>query len=227
MPDLSKLYDDMGSGPTSSTASEPPSRPSAERRRAFYDDATPASTVDPDTERNATARRRAETFEAQRNAGRRSFYSDMRGPEAASPLEKPAEKPPAKPGQAVKAETAAAPLKLAPPEGFDASSDAWKEFTRTASELRLDAKGAERLLQMHQAEVARTRDANLDAWEAAARLDREIGGDRLERTIADARDFIDRHGTPELTALLDETGLGSHPEVLRALARAARASRGR
>lgn len=65
----------------------------------------------------------------------------------------------------------------------------------------------------------------MDAWEAAARTDREIGGERLEGSIADAREALDRHGTPELRELLDDSGLGSHPEILRLLARVARTTR--
>lgn len=233
---LARFYSDMTPPAKSTQAS--PSRPTtdpraqaapppgksqltpAERRARFFDD--------PDVARLEAQRRRSEEVEAARTARRRAFY----GPDAPSskPSERPAAGKPdgsASPAPAGEAKPAAAALELEAPEGFDSGSPGWQEFVKTASELRLDSKGAERLLAMHQAEQARLKDASMDAWEAATRADREIGGDRLDATITDAREALDRHGTPELRELLDETGLGSHPEVIRLLARVARTTRSR
>ena len=233
---LARFFDDRPSAPaapvtkpstrargSSSLAPGKPQPSAADRRARFYDDMKQERPADA-SEDDAAARRRSEAFEAQRNTRRAKLYDDdprNAGAEnpAAAKSDATGKTGPTGDGKATDA------LKLQAPEGFDASSEAWKEFTATAAELRLDAKGAERLLQMHQAEQVRVKDASMDAWEAATRTDREIGGERLEGTIADAREVLERNGTPELHELLDDSGLGSHPEVLRLLARVSRTTR--
>lgn len=57
-------------------------------------------------------------------------------------------------------------------------------------------------------------------WESAARADQEIGGDRFGENLAIAKTAIDKFATPELKQMLDETGVGNHPEMVRAFFRA-------
>lgn len=63
------------------------------------------------------------------------------------------------------------------------------------------------------------------AWRSAVMTDAELGGSRLDDTIAAAGGVIREFGTPEAVRALEETGAGDHPEVIRVLARAARALR--
>lgn len=122
---------------------------------------------------------------------------------------------------------AAAPLELEAPQGFDAKAPTFVEFRQIAGELGLDAPKANRLLELHAKALQADWEKRIDAWETATRSDQEIGGERLEGAIKDARAAMASHGTPELQKLLHEMGLGSHPEIIRLLARVARAGRGR
>lgn len=68
--------------------------------------------------------------------------------------------------------------------------------------------------------------ANVEKLEASALADKEIGGtpDQLHRSVAEAKAVLDKHATPELRAWLEESGQGSHPEIIRFLTRIAKAT---
>ena len=55
------------------------------------------------------------------------------------------------------------------------------------------------------------------------KTDAEIGGDKLPENLAVARKALETFGTPELKALLNESGLGNHPEVIRFFYRSGKA----
>lgn len=60
-------------------------------------------------------------------------------------------------------------------------------------------------------------------WAEASRNDLELGGERFGASINTAIKAIDAFGTDELKALLNESGLGNHPEIIRAFYRVGRA----
>jgi hypothetical protein len=66
---------------------------------------------------------------------------------------------------------------------------------------------------------------NVEGWEKSALADAEIGGtpDALMAHVAKAQQVVAKYGTPELKAMADELGIGSHPEFVRLLSRVHRA----
>lgn len=60
-------------------------------------------------------------------------------------------------------------------------------------------------------------------WAEASRNDSEFGGDAFATNIKTAIKALDAFGTDELKALLNESGLGNHPEIIRAFYRVGRA----
>ena len=62
-----------------------------------------------------------------------------------------------------------------------------------------------------QAEITRVQSA----WAAEAKADPEIGGDKFEENLATAKQVMEATTTPQLRMLLDKSGLGSNPEVIR------------
>ena len=93
------------------------------------------------------------------------------------------------------------------------------EFSAVAKELNLPQEAAQKVLdKMGPAIAARQEAAIADArakWVADTKADAEIGGPELAQKIALANTTFEKFGTPELRALLDESGLGDHPEMLR------------
>ncbi len=65
------------------------------------------------------------------------------------------------------------------------------------------------------------------AWKDAFEKDQDIGGNRKDTTLSAAREFIKTHGgtheqQEEFRELLNQTGVGNHPAMIRMLAQAAR-----
>jgi len=54
-------------------------------------------------------------------------------------------------------------------------------------------------------------------WEADVKADKEIGGDAFNKTVEMAKRVVNRHGSEAFKTALNETGLGSHPELIRFL----------
>lgn len=96
------------------------------------------------------------------------------------------------------------------------------EFGALAKELKLDAAEAQKvaevggkLAQKWAQQQAEQVAATKGEWQNASRTDKEFGGDKLEANISVANKTFSAFGTPELRELLDKTGLGDHPEVIR------------
>lgn len=57
-----------------------------------------------------------------------------------------------------------------------------------------------------------------ETWAATTKADKEIGGDKLAENLAIATKVRDLGG-PDLVKVLDVTGLGNHPAVIKAFAK--------
>jgi hypothetical protein len=131
--------------------------------------------------------------------------------------------------QAEPAKVIAAPEKytFTAPEGTEYDSGVLDAFSAAAKEANLSQDAAQKLIEtMAPAIAARQADqiqAVHKAWLDASTADKEFGGEKLAENLGVARKALDNFGSPELRALLDNTGLGNHPEVLRFMFRAGKA----
>jgi len=66
-----------------------------------------------------------------------------------------------------------------------------------------------------QTEQTEAYDHMMQDWQEQTRNDSEFGGDAFEQNLGIASGAIDKLGTPELKALLNEHGVGNHPEMFR------------
>jgi len=98
------------------------------------------------------------------------------------------------------------------------------KFEGIARELGLPQDAAVKLIDTiapeMQAAVKAQRDSQTAKWAESAKSDKEFGGDKLDANLAVARKALETIGTPELTKMLNDTGLGNHPEIIRAFFRA-------
>lgn len=62
-------------------------------------------------------------------------------------------------------------------------------------------------------------DAQLNAWRSEVVNDKVMGGDNLKRTSENARRVVERFGNPEFITILNDTGYGDNPEVVRFLSK--------
>jgi len=61
------------------------------------------------------------------------------------------------------------------------------------------------------------------AWVDQAKSDTEIGGEKFDENISTAVKARDSFGNSEFSEMLDTSGLGNHPEMIRFLNRVGRA----
>jgi len=113
------------------------------------------------------------------------------------------------------------------PEGVQMPEEGVKAFSEFAKEQGLTQDAAQNLLSKlapaMQARQAQQVEQIRTEWTASAKSDKEFGGDKLNENLAVAKTALDKFGTPELRTLLNESGLGNHPEIIRAFYRAGKA----
>jgi hypothetical protein len=113
------------------------------------------------------------------------------------------------------------------PEGHTYDPQILSAFSETAKSLNLTQEAAQQFLDSMAPAVAQRQQAQIEAirteWVSKANSDAEIGGDQMPQRLSVARKALDAFGTPELRELLNESGLGNHPEIIRAFYRAGKA----
>jgi hypothetical protein len=110
------------------------------------------------------------------------------------------------------------------PEGREFDPGVLEQFSEVAKELKLTQEGAQKVIDKLGTALAEKQTATLEnakaEWVKSATADKEFGGDKLNENLATAKKALETFGTPELRALLNESGLGNHPEIIRAFYRA-------
>lgn len=116
------------------------------------------------------------------------------------------------------------------PEGVQLDAELTSDLKAVAKELNLTQEQAQKLADLAanktQGIGARQMEAIAAAqqqWTADAKADKEFGGEHLAENLGIAKKALDSFGTPELRTLLNESGLGNHPEIIRAFYRAGKA----
>lgn len=135
-------------------------------------------------------------------------------PAAAAPTEPAAPAP-----EAPKAPEAPETYTFTAPEGQTLDSDFVKAYEAVSREQGLTQGKAQAILdrmspQIEKQQLARIESLRKD-WESASKADPEFGGEKFVQNIGVAKTALSKFGTPALTELLDASGLGNHPEVIR------------
>jgi hypothetical protein len=110
------------------------------------------------------------------------------------------------------------------PEGQSFDANVLAQFEEVAREINLPQAEAQKMLDkiapalaQKQADIIK---AAQEEWVASTKADKEIGGDKLDANLSVAKKALDTFGTPALRDLLNESGLGNHPEIIRAFYKA-------
>ncbi len=125
------------------------------------------------------------------------------------------------------------PLALQAPEGFEdyqadfdkfaADMDPWLKANPDAAPKDILAEAARRqaaLVAQQSQDNAEAFNAQLKTWENEAKADKEIGGDNYEQNVATAVKAVEAFGDQDLKDVLNQSGLGNHPAVIRAFVKA-------
>lgn len=115
-------------------------------------------------------------------------------------------------------------------EGVELDAEALKDFEPVARELNLTNEQAQKLVDAYPKILAGVQQRRADAWQAqteewaaTVKADKEIGGDKLTANLGVAQRALDTFGTPELKEYLNGTGLGNHPELVKAFVKVGKA----
>lgn len=93
------------------------------------------------------------------------------------------------------------------------------KFEGIARELDMSQDQAKKLVDTVAPEIQAAQKARHEAlvngWAESAKSDPEFGGEKLEANLAIAKGAMTKVASPELVKLLNETGLGNNPEMIR------------
>ena len=100
-------------------------------------------------------------------------------------------------------------------------------FGEVAKELDLPQEAAQKVLDkvapVMQARQAQEVEKARTEWAERSQSDEEFGGENLDANLEVAKSALNAFGTDALKSLLQESGLGNHPEVIRFMYRAGKA----
>jgi protease len=112
-------------------------------------------------------------------------------------------------------------------DGREYDAEVLASFEDVAREAGLSNEKANlvlgRMSEMLEARQQSQLEAARGLWLDEVRADKEIGGGKLPENLAVAKRALQAFGSAELTELLNRSGLGNHPEVIRMFYRAGRA----
>lgn len=109
------------------------------------------------------------------------------------------------------------------PEGVQFADGEVDEFKAVAKELKLPKDQAQRLVDIAtKREQSRADEfkATVSGWAETTQNDKELG---KPENLALALKAVETFGSPELKTILNSSGLGNHPEVVRAFLKIGRA----
>ncbi|HBS4243428.1 TPA: peptidase [Klebsiella quasipneumoniae subsp. quasipneumoniae] len=142
--------------------------------------------------------------------------------------DKPADKPDDK---EQKPEGAPEKYEFKTAEGQELDTAALEQFEPIARELNLTNEQAQKMVDLYgtkimpmvQKQQAEAWQAQTEEWAATVKADKEIGGDKLTANLGVAQRALGTFGTPALKEYLNGTGLGNHPELVKAFVKVGKA----
>jgi hypothetical protein len=115
---------------------------------------------------------------------------------------------------------------LKAPEGMELDGALIEKATPLFKELGLNQEQAQKLTDFYASEIQASTQRQVESfdqlkqdWLTEVKSDKEVGGDKLDQSVQLGKVALDKFGTPELTKLLNDFGLGNNPEMIRFMAR--------
>jgi len=98
-----------------------------------------------------------------------------------------------------------------------------KSFEEFANKMGASKEDAQQFLDNHLATQQKAHEELVSGWADESKKDSEFGGEKYGENVATAKKALNKYGTDELKTLMDATGIGSHPEVIRVFSRIGKA----
>jgi len=110
------------------------------------------------------------------------------------------------------------------PEGMELDKGLLEKSIPVLKELNLSQEQAQKLVDLqtqfstkYAENAAKAWKDTVDKWVGDAKSDKEFGGAKFNDSIVVAKDAINKFGGPGFKEMLDFTGIGNHPEMIRFL----------
>ena len=108
------------------------------------------------------------------------------------------------------------------PEGMPVDTALLEAAAPVFKDLGLSQEQAQKLVDFQASRVQAGLANDVDAfeqmiggWKTDARNDSEFGGDKYDESTSIAAAAVEKFGTPEFKRLLNDHGVGDHPEMIR------------
>ena len=98
---------------------------------------------------------------------------------------------------------------------FQGSPEDLQFIADMAQQSGLPAKEASEFLRRSEIYQTILQEKTAEAWQEASRTDPEFGGAQFDANLAVAKRGYNMFASDELKSILEQTGYGNHPEVLR------------
>ena len=105
------------------------------------------------------------------------------------------------------------------PDGFTADEELTGELKALAKENGFSPEVAQKVADLGvkmQQKQTEAWSAQVDQWAEQVKADKELGGEKFEQNIALAKQALEKFGGQELKDLLQSTGFGNHPAIVKA-----------
>lgn len=159
-------------------------------------------------------------------------------PPTPAPAAAPAPAAPAAPTTAITSPAAPAPadkgapveVKFTVPEGSNVDKGLLDSFVTFAKDHKIPVEAGQKFVDSVVAVAQKAAERSQTAvqetvtkWAEEARADKEIGGANFDKSVADAKKALAQFGSPDLTDMLNRSGLGNHKSVIAFMAKVGRA----
>lgn len=108
------------------------------------------------------------------------------------------------------------------PEGYEVNQEALGDFAAFAKERNMTQDTAQEILDYYTKNVDAMQAGQAEAWDNtrkqwvdSAKKDEEFGGQQFDENMKHVATAMKQFGSPELRDLLNETGLGDSPDMIR------------
>lgn len=115
------------------------------------------------------------------------------------------------------------------PEGVTMDESLLSEVLPMFKEIGATQEQAQKFIDLQAKQVQASSQKQVDTfnqlmddWRGESKNDSEIGGDAFEKNIKTAQSAINKYGTPELKQLMEDHGVGNHPEMIRFMVKVGR-----
>jgi len=109
-------------------------------------------------------------------------------------------------------------------EGIEADEATMDEFKVLAKEENWSQEKAQKLVDLQNKAMIRAGDAlkqrwydTQKEWRDSTENDKAFGGDKLDESLVFAKSAIKKFGNDAFSEMLESTGMGNHPEIVRFL----------